>query len=74
MRQETNPKLRKRLTALSIDIELDGSESEKNRFLAPVEKINDDEDKELSMQIKQDQPKGEYDKQKASRAKPEDLR
>ena len=74
LRQETNPKLRKRLTALSIDIELDGSESEKNRFLAPVEKINDDEDKELSMQIKQDQPKGEYDKQKASRAKPEDLR
>tara|TARA_B100000902_G_scaffold5559_1_gene7260 strand:- start:5376 stop:6587 length:1212 start_codon:yes stop_codon:yes gene_type:complete len=74
LRQETNPKLRKRLTALSIDLELDGSESEKNRFLAPVEKVNDENDKEIAMQIKRDEPKGEHDKQKASRAKPEDLR
>ena len=74
LRQETNPKLRKRLTALSIDLELDGSESEKNRFLAPVEKVNDEDDKEIAMQIKRDEPKGEHDKQKASRAKPEDLR
>ena len=74
LRQETNPKLRKRLTALSIDLELDGSESEKNRFLAPVEKVNDENEKEITMQIKRDEPKGEHDKQKASRAKPEDLR
>ena len=74
LRQETNPKLRKRLTALSIDLELDGSESEKNRFLAPVEKVSDENEKEIAMQIKRDEPKGEHDKQKASRAKPEDLR
>ena len=74
LRQETNPKLRKRLAALSIDLELDGSESEKNRFLAPVEKVNDENEKEITMPIKRDEPKGEHDKQKASRAKPEDLR
>tara|TARA_B100000900_G_scaffold187392_1_gene158790 strand:- start:2828 stop:4066 length:1239 start_codon:yes stop_codon:yes gene_type:complete len=74
LRQETNPKLRKRLTALSIDIELDGTESEKNRFLAPVDKVNDDNDKQFEVKIKQDDPKGEHDKQEASRAKPEDLR
>ena len=74
LRQETDPKLRKRLTALSVDIELDGSESEKNRFLAPVEKVNDEDENEFKMNIKQDQPKGEHDKQKASRPKPEDLR
>ena len=74
LRQETDSKLRKRLTALSVDLELDGSESEKNRFLAPVEKVNDENENEFKMNIKQDQPKGEHDKQKASRAKPEDLR
>lgn len=74
LRQETDSKLRKRLTALSVDIELDGSESEKNRFLAPVEKVNDEDENEFKMNIKQDQPKGEHDKQKASRPKPEDLR
>ena len=74
LRQETDPKLRKRLTALSIDIELDGSESEKNKFLAPVEKVNDEIDSDFMKHNKQDQLKGEHDKQKASRPKPEDLR
>jgi hypothetical protein len=74
LRQETDPKLRKRLTALSIDIELDGSESEKNKFLAPVEKVNDEIDSDFMRHNKQDQLKGEHDKQKASRPKPEDLR
>ena len=74
LRQETDPKLRKRLTALSIDIELDGSESEKNKFLAPVEKVNDENESDFMGHKKQDQPKGEHDKQKASRPKPEDLR
>ena len=74
LRQETDSKLRKRLTALSVDLELDGSESEKNRFLAPVEIVNDENENEFNMKIKQDRPKGEHDKQKASRAKPEDLR
>ena len=74
LRQETDPKLRKRLTALSIDIELDGSESEKNKFLAPVEKVNDEIDSDFMKHNKQDRLKGEHDKQKASRRKPEDLR
>ena len=74
LRQETDPALRKRLTALSIDLELDGTETEKNRFLAPVEKVDDDEIQEFTMPIKPDKPKGEHDKQKASRPKPEDLR
>jgi hypothetical protein len=74
LRQETDPKLRKRLTALSIDIELDGSESEKNKFLAPVEKVNDEIDSDFMKHNKQDHLKGEHDKQKASRPKPEDLR
>ena len=74
LRQETDPALRKRLAALSIDLELDGTETEKNRFLAPVEKVDDDEIQEFTMPIKLDKPKGEHDKQKASRPKPEDLR
>lgn len=74
LRQETDPKLRKRLTALSIDLELDGTESEKNRFLAPVDKVDDDVDMEFTLPLKPDKPKGEHDKQKASRPKAEDLR
>jgi hypothetical protein len=42
--------------------------------LTPVEKVSDENEKEIAMQIKRDEPKGEHDKQKASRAKPEDLR
>jgi len=74
LRQETDPALRKRLAALSIDLELDGTETEKNRFLAPVEKVDDEDIQEFTMPIKPDKPKGEHDKQKASRPKPEDLR
>ncbi len=48
--------------------------SEKNKFLAPVEKVNEINDDELNIKIKQDEPKGEHDKRKASRPKPEDLR
>ena len=74
LRQETDPKLRKRLAALSVDLELDGTETEKNRFLAPVDKVDDDEDMDFTLPIRPDKPKGEHDKQKASRPKPEDLR
>ena len=73
LRQETDPKLRIRLTALSRDLELDGTESEKNRFLAPLDKVDDDIDEEFTLPIKPDKPKGEHDKQKASRPNPEDL-
>ncbi len=74
LRQETDPKLRKKLTALSIDLELDGTETEKNRFLAPVDKVDDDTEKEFPTPIRLDKPKGEHDKQKAGRPKAEDLR
>ena len=74
LRQETDPKLRKRLAALSVDLELDGTETEKNRFLAPVDKVDDDVDMDFTLSIRPDKPKGEHDKQKASRPNPEDLR
>ena len=73
LRQETDPALRKRLTALSVDLALDGTETEKNRFLAPVEKVDDEMSEEFTSPIRPDKPKGEHDKQKASRPKPEDL-
>ena len=38
LKKETNKDLRKRLTALARDIDIDGSEDEKNRKLAPLEK------------------------------------
>jgi hypothetical protein len=74
LRQETNPELKKRLTALSIDLALDGTETEKNSFLAPVEKVDDEMSDEFTLPIRPDKPKGEHDKQKASRPNPEDLR
>jgi hypothetical protein len=74
LRQETDPKLRKRLAALSVDLELDGTETEKNRFLAPVDKVDDDGDMDFTLPIRPDKPKGEHDKQESSRPKPEDLR
>jgi len=74
LRQETNPGLRKRLAALSIDLALDGTETEKNSFLAPVEQVDDEMSDEFTLPIRPDKPKGEHDKQKASRPNPEDLR
>ncbi|MCP2503227.1 MAG: hypothetical protein NLN66_04120 [Candidatus Thalassarchaeaceae archaeon] len=74
LRQETNPELKKRLAALSIDLALDGTETEKNSFLAPVEKVDDEMGDEFTLPIRPDKPKGEHDKQKASRPNPEDLR
>ena len=74
LRQETDPGLKKRLTALSIDLALDGTETEKNSFLAPVEKVDDEMSDEFTLPIRPDKPKGEHDKQKASRPNPEDLR
>ena len=38
LKKETNEDLRKRLTALARDVDIDGSEDEKNRKLAPLEK------------------------------------
>ena len=39
LRQETRPELRKRLERLSRDIDWEGTEEEKNRALAPLDKV-----------------------------------
>ena len=42
-RQETRPDLRKRLERLARDVDWEGSEAEKNRALAPLDKIPEDD-------------------------------
>jgi|TARA_B110000196_G_scaffold189488_1_gene162266 hypothetical protein len=42
LRHETVPELRQRLGALARDVELDGSEDEKNKFLAAVDVVKDE--------------------------------
>jgi len=39
LRQETHPELRTRLERLSRDVDWDGTEEEKNRALAPLDKV-----------------------------------
>jgi hypothetical protein len=39
LRAESDPDLRKRLTALSVDPDLEGTEEEKNKSLAPLDKV-----------------------------------
>ena len=39
LRQETRADLRKRLTSLAKDVEMEGSEEEKNKALAPLDKV-----------------------------------
>jgi len=73
LRQETNPELKKRLTALSIDLALDGTETEKNSFLAPVEKVDDEMSDEFTLPIRPDKPKVNMINRRKS-PNPEDLR
>ena len=42
LRQETRPELRKRLERLSRDIDWEGTEEEKNRSLAPLDKVSEE--------------------------------
>ena len=39
LRQETRSDLRQRLSSLARDVEIVGTEDEKNRFLAPLDKV-----------------------------------
>ena len=43
LQQETDPQIRSLLEELMIDESLEGTESEKNAFLAPAEKVEYDE-------------------------------
>tara|TARA_B100000902_G_scaffold55233_1_gene61885 strand:- start:10188 stop:11471 length:1284 start_codon:yes stop_codon:yes gene_type:complete len=47
LRQETKPDLRKKLERLSRDVDWEGTEDEKNRSLAPLEKVPDDLNEDL---------------------------
>jgi len=72
LKQETRPDLRKKLSAFSIDLEIEGTEDEKNRFLAPLERV-DPPSEEIEAPRSGDLPaKGEYDKQQSGRPHSED--
>ena len=71
-RQETRTDLRKRLTSLARDVEMDGSEEEKNRFLAPLDRVEPPSE-ELDAPRSGDAPaEGEHDKQQLGRPHSED--
>ena len=67
LKQETRPELRKKLSAFSIDLEIEGTEDEKNRFLAPLERV-DPLPEEMEAPRSGDSPtEGEHDKQQSGR-------
>ncbi|MFL2974395.1 MAG: hypothetical protein CND89_05805 [Marine Group II euryarchaeote MED-G38] len=67
LRHETNPEMRKKLTSLSVDIAMEGTEGEKNKFLAPLEYVEDEIEKELNSTKINKLSKGEDDKQELGR-------
>ncbi|RAH16288.1 MAG: hypothetical protein CMB58_004055 [Methanobacteriota archaeon] len=71
LKQETRPDLRKRLSSLSIDIEMEGSEDEKNRFLAVLENPTMSEEDSPDVVEKPEQPMGEHHKQELGRPESE---
>jgi 3-methyladenine DNA glycosylase AlkC len=74
LRHETNPELRKKLTSLSIDITMEGTEIEKNKFLAPLEYVEEEIEKEQISTKNNKLFKGEDDKQELGRRNGERLR
>ena len=73
LRQETRADLRKRLSSLARDVEMEGSEEEKNRFLAPLDRV-EPLSEELDAPRSGDAPaEGEHDKQQLGRPHSEDL-
>ncbi len=71
LKQETRPDLRKRLSSLAVDIEMEGSEEEKNRFLAALDAPTiSDEDAPLEERTVE-RPKGEHHKQELGRPESE---
>jgi len=71
LRQETRPDLRRRLSSLARDVEIVGTEEEKNRFLAPLDKI-ESEEVEQPPRSGEAPVRREHDKQKSGRPHSED--
>ncbi len=63
LRQETSPELRKKLSSLSVDIAMEGTETQKNQFLSPLDYVEDEEEKLLEGINLNKKKKGEDDKQ-----------
>ena len=71
LRQETRSDLRQRLSSLARDVEIVGTEDEKNRFLAPLDKV-EGEDVERTPRSGEIPVRREHDNQKAGRPHSED--
>ncbi len=71
LRQETRSDLRKRLVALSTDLEMEGTEDQKNSFLAPLEQVQDEDEKPPELKMISNEKKGEHHKDKLSRPESE---
>ena len=67
LRQETRMDLRKRLESLSTDLEMEGTEEQKNTFLAPLEYVPDEDESAPDLKIVSSIKKGEHHKDKLSR-------
>ena len=71
LRQETRMDLRKRLESLSTDLEMEGTEEQKNTFLAPLEYVPDEDESAPDLKIVSSIKKGEHHKDKLSRPESE---
>ncbi len=71
LRQETRVDLRKRLESLSTDLEIEGTEEQKNRFLAPLDYVPDEEENTPDLKATEGMMKGEHHKDKLSRPESE---
>ena len=72
LRHETDFELRKKLTSLSVDITMEGTESQKNQFLAALDYVDDEEEKSIEMLKPNKKIKGEDDKRELVRQDRED--
>jgi len=72
LRQETRADLRKRLSSLARDVQMEGSEEEKNRFLAPLDRVEPPLEELDAPRSGDASPEGEHDKQQLGRPHSED--
>ena len=72
LKQETRPDLRKKLSAFSRDLEIEGTEDEKNRFLAPLERVDPPSEEMEAPRSGDLSTEGEYDKRQSGRPHSED--
>ena len=71
LRQETRMDLRKRLESLSTDLEMEGTEEQKNSFLAPLDHVQDEDENTPDLKMIGIAKKGEHHKDKLSRPESE---